>query len=240
MPGGRRQRVATGRRPGRGHAELERQVPVGRLRWSAGESLEDVRTLARQVRVGIAVAVDVIAADAHALDPDRLPAIRGRVLAGCLARRDPPELLLAVAQVAVVVAVVADPEVPPPGPIPVAEQHRQRAPGRRQRDRGVVASAAGGRSDQLVVRAQVVRILGVGVGHVVAERQGRQARGTLPGRAERGRDRSRHRPSPTSRWPARSGNRRGRGAPRSRRSAGPSGRPSRRHPRRAGRRRSRR
>ena len=50
VPGGRRQRVATGRRPGRGHAELERQVPVGRLRWSAGESLEDVRTLARQVR----------------------------------------------------------------------------------------------------------------------------------------------------------------------------------------------
>ena len=117
------------------------------------------------------------------------PAVVGRVQPGRLARRDPPELLLAVAQVAVVVAVVADPEVASPGPIPVAEQHRQRAPGRRQRDRGVVASAAGGRSDQLVVRAQVVRILGVGVGDVVAERQGRQARRTLPGRAERGRDR---------------------------------------------------
>jgi hypothetical protein len=60
---------------------------------------------------GVAIVVDVIAADAHPLDPLRHPAVIRRVRTGWLAGCDPPELLLAVAQVAVIVAVVADPKI---------------------------------------------------------------------------------------------------------------------------------
>jgi hypothetical protein len=111
-----------------GHPELERDVLVIRRRGSVRQRLELVVTLAGQVVLGIAVAIEVLVGDTHAPDPQRLPALRLGVEPRRDARIDAPELFLAV--LAVVVAVVGDAQVAAAGPIPVTEQHRERAEAR--------------------------------------------------------------------------------------------------------------
>ena len=150
---------------------------------AVGERLQDVRALAGQEDLRPPVAVEVLAGDAHAPDPERLPAIVGRVQRRWLARCHAPELLLAVAQVAVVVAVVADAQVALAGSVPVAEEHRQGAPRRRQRHGRREAAAARGRTDELVGLAELGRV-GERLVVVVAERQGRPRRAGFPRRAE--------------------------------------------------------
>src|SRR4051812_40492889 len=97
-----------------------------------------------------------------------------------MAGHDVPQLLLAEA---VVLAVVRDPQVRVPGPIPIAEQDGERAVPRPEPD-GRRVTAAGGWSQQLAVVADVC--LGVDRGRleIVAERERRQARLRFPRRAE--------------------------------------------------------
>ena len=145
---------------------------------AVGERLELVVALAGQVHLRVAVAGEVLAGDAHAPDLQRAPAVVRGVRARRLARLDPPELLLAVASV--VVAVVADPQVAPAGPVPVAEQHRQRAVAGRQRDRGARSRApADCRAHERVVGAARPGPSSVEL-EVVAERQRRQRRPRPP------------------------------------------------------------
>ncbi len=165
---------------------LSADVAVRWLAGPAGQGLEAVRALARQVHVRVSVAGDVIAGDSHALDLDLGPPVGGGVEARSLAGRHPPELLLADG-VVVVVAVVADPQVPPPGAVPVAEQHRQRAVARRQDDRRPICQSRGDRPDQQVVATAVGRLATRVEAEVLADGQGRQSRRRLPGRAEAGR-----------------------------------------------------
>ena len=107
----------------------------------------------------------------------RAPPVGLGVLAWRLARRDPPQLLLAVA---VVVPVVRHAQVAPARPSPVAEQHRQRAVAGAERDRRVVPSpAAAGRTSRLSSQPSSSGV------QVVAERQRRQRVRALPRRAER-------------------------------------------------------
>src|SRR5205823_65504 len=98
------------------------------------ERLELAVVLAREVDLRKAVAGQVVRGDAHALDLGRKEAIGGRVFPRDDAGLDPPQLLPPEAR-RVVVAVVADTEVHPAGPVPVAEEHRQRAEGRLELDR---------------------------------------------------------------------------------------------------------
>ena len=86
MPGRRGQDVAAGERAVRGDAALEGDVAVGRPARAVGEGLELVVALARQEDLGVAVARDVLAGDAHAPDLHRHPAVGRRVEA----RRLPP------------------------------------------------------------------------------------------------------------------------------------------------------
>ena len=182
MPRGRRERRVARERPVRGHARLERHVLVGRPPvGDVGQGLELVVGLAGEVDLGVAVVGQVVAGDAHAEDAQPLPPL----IASPEARRrtglDPPELLLPVA---VVVAVVRDPQVAPTGSVPVAEQHRERAPSGRERHRRRVAVALRIGPDELVVVA-LERLLAVVVeDEVVADRQRRQRRVALPGGAE--------------------------------------------------------
>jgi hypothetical protein len=91
------------------------------LRRAVGKGFELVVALAREVDLRIAVAVEVLARDAHSPDLERLPAVGRGVQAWLFARDHLPELLLAAAVVAVVVAVVADAEVAPARAVPIAE-----------------------------------------------------------------------------------------------------------------------
>ncbi len=118
----------------------------------------------------------------------RLPAVVVRCRGAAAAPASiAPQLLLAVA---VVVAVVGDPQVAPPGPIPVAEQHRQRAPAGREGDRRRVAVAGRIRADELVVvRTRRSACPSSSSDEVVAEGERRQRRVALPRGAERRRPR---------------------------------------------------
>ena len=152
-------------------------------RGAVGERLEAVRADAREVDLGVAVAGEVLAGDAHAPDLDLLPALVARVEPGVLAGREPPELLLAL--VVVVVPVVRDAQVAAARAVPVAEEHRERAvrpavEGRRRRE--ALAAARG--PDEDVGRA-VGEALLVDVVDVVPERERRPRLAALPGRAER-------------------------------------------------------
>ena len=82
----------------------------------------------------------------------------------------------------VVLAIIADAEVTPSGSVPVTEEHRQCAPARRQRDRAAIAVWAG-RADQLVVEAEVMRLIELRP-QVVAESERRKRRTGLPCGAE--------------------------------------------------------
>ena len=172
------------RRDERRHAPLEGDIAVVGLGRAIRQGLQLVVGLARQVVVGVAIARDVIARDAHAPDVHVRPALLLGVKPRRLAARHAPELLLAVTVIAVVVPVVAHAQVTPAGAIPIAEQHRERAPRRSQRDRRSVAGARGVRPDQLVAEAQVVRI-GRRLVQIVAERQRRQRRRAFPLGTER-------------------------------------------------------
>src|SRR4029079_668661 len=125
VPGGRCQGHVPGIWAMGGHAALQGDVLVVGSRLAVRERLELVVALARQVVLGIAIAGEVLAGDAHPPDPQGLPALITAVQPRRDAGLDPPELLLAI--LAVVVAVVGDAEVPAAGAIPIAEQHRQRA-----------------------------------------------------------------------------------------------------------------
>ena len=108
MPCRRGQGIAARVRTRRGHALVDRDVPVGRPAGRVRQRLELVVALARQVHLGQAVAGDVVAGDAHPPDHEALPPVVACVEARRLARVDAPELLLAVE---VVVAVVRHPQV---------------------------------------------------------------------------------------------------------------------------------
>ena len=140
VPGCRRQHVAAGERTLRGDATLQGDVAVRRLRRAVGQCLQLVVALARDEHLWITVAVEVLTGDAHPPDLQRLPAVGFRVLAWCRTGRDAPQLLLAVD---VVVAVVRHAQIALSRPIPVAEQHRQRAITGGERDRRGVSIAAG-------------------------------------------------------------------------------------------------
>ena len=185
MPRRRGEGRVAGERAVGGRAALERDVPVARVRGAIGQGLELVVALAREVDLRIAVAGEILAGDAHAPDLHVLPAVGLAVLARRLPGLDAPELLAAVP---VVMAVVADPQVPAPRAVPVAEQDRQRAEGRSQCHRRAVRSVVG-RPDQLVVVADAGAVRGRLEIEVPAEGERRQGRRTLPGRAERRRPR---------------------------------------------------
>ena len=184
VPGRRRQvRIASGERLGDVDAVLQPDVLERGPARSIGEGLELVRRLAREVDLGQAVAREVVAGDAHALDLRPRPALFRGVRVGWLTGRDPPELLLADG-LAVVRAIVADPEIAPARPIPITEQDGQGAVARREGDRASVAVAGCRRPEQLVhlaarVEVEVVRL------EVVAEREARELLARLPRRAER-------------------------------------------------------
>ncbi len=184
VPGGRRHlHVADVRLVGSGVA-LDRDVAIPRVGRSIGQGLQAVVGLAGEVDLGITVAVQVVRGDPHAPDVDRLPALLMGVEPWGGVRRHAPQLLLAEA---VVVAVVRDAQVTPPGPIPVAEQHRQAAVAGRQRCRRRVPPARCVGTDQLIVIADVAAVVHRLRLQVVAERHGRQCFRVLPGRGERGR-----------------------------------------------------
>ena len=154
----------------------------------AGQGLQLVVRLAREEVLRVAIARDIGARDTHAPHLDRRPAVVGRVEPGRLARRDPPELLLAGRGLAVVVAIVADPQVASAGAVPVAEQHRERAPGRCEGERCGIAATSRIRAQQHVVLADLGRVVRRLV-RVVPEGHGRQRVIGLPGGAEGGRPR---------------------------------------------------
>ena len=198
---------------------------VGGRGWPRDEGLERVRALAREIDLRVAVAGQVVARDAHAPQPQQGPAVGRGVGPRRHPRLEPPQLLPAD-RLAVVMAVVADPEVPAARSVPVAEEHRERAEAGRQRRRRRVPGAGRRRPDHLVVRASPGA-----VGQrldVLAERHRRQRRRSLPGRAEGLGVAGREVGPPTSRSPARSGSRRGPAAASTRRFAAPRGRRSRR------------
>ena len=149
------------------------------MRRPVEQGLEHVRALARQVGVRIAVVVHVVARDPHPVEPDGDPPVVGGVEPRRLPGRDPPQLVLPVGQVAVVLAIVADPEVAPPRPVPVAEQEGLGTPGWSQRHRRAEVRAVGSRSDEHVVGAQVVGVGVVRVHDVVAEGERGQCRRSL-------------------------------------------------------------
>ena len=155
---------------------------IVRLRGSVGEGLELVVALARQVDLGVSVTRHVLARDAHAPDAKHPPALVPRVEPRRLTGLEPPELLLAAT---VVVAVVRDTQVATTGSIPIAEQHRQRAPARRQGDLRAVGRAATRRTDQSVIGAFARRFAVAVERQVVAEgERGQGGRRALPRRAE--------------------------------------------------------
>jgi hypothetical protein len=182
VPGGRRPRVAARERHMGEDASLEGDVAIGRLARPGGQGLQLVVALAGEIHLGVAVAGDVLAGDPHAPDLRRHPAVGVGVQARLLAGRHPPELFLAVG--AVVVTIVADPQVATAGPVPVAEQHRQGAVAGSQLDRGPVGRAVRTRPDELAGVAVESRLPVGAEPEVVADRQRRQPR-PLPGRAER-------------------------------------------------------
>ena len=165
-----------------GHPAPQRDVHVARLRRTVRQGLQLVVGLARQVDLRVRVAGEVLAGDAHAPDPQQGPTLVAGVEPRGLAGFDPPQLFLAVP---VVVAVVGHPQIAPARPVPVAEEHRERAPARRQRDGLGVRHTRCRRSDEAVVGACARRLALVVEREVVAEgerRQGRRRR--LPCRTE--------------------------------------------------------
>ena len=138
VPGGARPDVAAGVGALRGDALGEGDVLVVRLRRAvlrdARQGLQLVVGHAGQEIVGIAVAGEVVAGDAHAPDAQRLPAVLVGVERRRLAGLDAPELLLAAP---VVFAVVGDAQARRARAVPVGEQHRQRAVARLERQRRV-------------------------------------------------------------------------------------------------------
>ena len=179
VPRGRREHVTAHGGPLRGHAAGQRDVLVGGVLRSVGQGLQLVVALAGDEDLGVAVAGEVPAGDAHAPEVQRLPAVGLGVGAGRLAGLDAPHLVLAVE---VVVAIVGDPQVATAGPAPVAEQHGQRAVAGGQRfRRGVDVTGCGGPDELAVVALGRVRH------EVVPERQrGKRVR-PLPRSAERSR-----------------------------------------------------
>src|SRR5437773_976906 len=120
VPRRRGQWVAADERAIGADAALEADVAVGRLARAAREGLEAVLTLARQEDLRKPVAGEVVAGDPHPLDVHAHPSLVGRVEARRGTGLHPPQLLLAVH---VLVLVVADPEVAPAGAVPVREDH---------------------------------------------------------------------------------------------------------------------
>ena len=90
-----------------GRAHLPADVRVVRPLRTIDQRLEHVVGLVGQEDLRPAIAVDVLAGDAHAPDPQELPALIPGVQPRRLTGGHLPELLLAIGQVAVVVMIVA-------------------------------------------------------------------------------------------------------------------------------------
>src|SRR5437870_5228926 len=100
------------------------QLPIARAREVSPEPtfrqrLQPVVGLAREIDLGIAVAVEVVARDPHSVHLKIHPAVVRRVERRRRTCRNAPELLLAVGW-QVVLLVVAHAKIHPAGPAPVA------------------------------------------------------------------------------------------------------------------------
>ena len=180
VPAGRRHHIVPDEGSVRGHASPNRDVAVARLGRPVGEFPELVVALAGQEHLGKPVARDIVARDPHAPDLEFVPAVLSRVEAGRLPLVDPPELLLTVA---VVVLVVRDPQVAPAGAVPVAEEDGERAPAGAQECRVRVGRVRPVGTCRLSEQSPFCRPVLVEF-DVHADREGRHHGGALPGCAE--------------------------------------------------------